>query len=297
MTKEVDAFVERLPDFQLHKSRHRWLVSRFGFFLTEVLGESSIVPARIRDCYEAASMKAPSNISDVLIKSGAFVKTRSGLQLDRDIKGEIRASLRNGSVDAGPVLDQRSAGQAAKARNVVVIYGRDERLRKEFFNFLRALKLSPIEWEEAVKATGRGTPYVGEVLDHVFSLGQAVIALFTPDEKVELREDLRASHDDWEPQFNQPRPNVLLEAGMALAKDEARTIIVQVGSVRSISDLEGRHFLRLTNAAEKRHALASRLATAGCLVDTTGLDWLSVGDFEVKSRKAKAASKSTRKPK
>jgi len=66
---------------------------------------------------------------------------------------------------------------------------------------------------------------------------------------------------------------------MALARNEAHTIIVEVGKVRPVSDLSGRHVIRLNNSAEKRHELAQRLVAAGCPVSTQGNDWLRVGDF------------------
>lgn len=50
------------------------------------------------------------------------------------------------------------------------------------FTFLRALDLQPIEWDQAVGMTGKGTPYIGEVLDVAFERGQAVVVLMTPDD-------------------------------------------------------------------------------------------------------------------
>ncbi|MBL8223562.1 MAG: nucleotide-binding protein, partial [Bryobacterales bacterium] len=90
---------------------------------------------------------------------------------------------------------------------------------------------------------------------------------------------LRKRPHDGETAF-QPRPNVILEAGMALATDEARTILVSTGALRGMSDLDGRHVVRLNNSAERRNDLAQRLKIAGCDPDTNGTDWLSVGNFE-----------------
>jgi hypothetical protein len=73
---------------------------------------------------------------------------------------------------------------------------------------------------------------------------------------------------------------VLFEAGMAIALHPTRTVLVQVGEIRPISDIAGRHLVRLTNAADSRQNLANRLATAGCPVDLSGTQWHTVGDFD-----------------
>ena len=77
----------------------------------------------------------------------------------------------------------------------------------------------------------------------------------------------------------QPRPNVLFEAGLALARNEDRTIIVELGQIRTFSDIHGRHVVRLNNSIEKRQDLATRLRTAGCSVDLDGADWHQEGDL------------------
>ena len=50
-------------------------------------------------------------------------------------------------------------------KRVFVVHGRDEALRRSIFAFLRAVNLEPLEWSQAVRLTGKGTPYIGEVLD------------------------------------------------------------------------------------------------------------------------------------
>jgi len=67
---------------------------------------------------------------------------------------------------------------------------------------------------------------------------------------------------------------------MALGIDEDRTIIVEIGKLRAISDTEGRHVIRLTNSSEDRRSLVNRLKTAGCPADDHGNDWLKTGDFD-----------------
>lgn len=77
----------------------------------------------------------------------------------------------------------------------------------------------------------------------------------------------------------QARPNVLYEAGMAMAKAPSRTILIEVGAHRKFSDIDGRHLLRLDNSGEKRNGLVQRLQSTGCVPDTSGTHWLSAGDF------------------
>jgi predicted nucleotide-binding protein len=166
-------------------------------------------------------------------------------------------------------------------RKVFVVHGRDERLRRDFFAFLRALGLAPIEWSEAVQMTGKGSPYIGEVLDAAFSAAQAVVVLLTPDDEVRLLPELSTPADPPEERVYsfQARPNVLFEAGTAFGRYPERTVLVEVGDLKRFSDVAGRHAVRLTNESRKRHDVANRLGTAGCLVSIAGADWLEVGDF------------------
>jgi predicted nucleotide-binding protein len=163
----------------------------------------------------------------------------------------------------------------------MVVYGRDQALRDDLFNFLRALKLNPIEWSEAIKATGKASPYVGEILDAAFKMAQAVVVLLSPDEFVQLRVELCSDGEDLaREQGFQPRANVLIEAGMALATKEERTLIVKVGNVKIPSDIQGRHVIEMDGSPEQRNELAQRLKTAGCEPETGNRDWYRIGKFD-----------------
>lgn len=169
---------------------------------------------------------------------------------------------------------------AANPERVFVVHGRNQAAADAMFAFLRALGLKPIEWDQAVAMTGKGSPYVGEVLDVAFREGQAFVVLLTPDDVAYLHSDYAIGDDDPEVEaLGQARPNVLFEAGMALGRNEDRTILVELGNVRPFSDVGGRHVLRMDNSPKKRQALASRLETAGAPVDRSGSQWLDVGDF------------------
>lgn len=165
-------------------------------------------------------------------------------------------------------------------KTVFVVHGRNMAARDALFQFLRAIGLRPLEWSQAVKLTGRGAPYIGEILDHAFAAAQAVVVLLTPDEITYLRREY--SRDDADPDFApaaQARPNVLFEAGMAFGRHPDRTILIEFGEVRPFSDIAGRHSIRLDESAATRKELAERLRTAECDVDLDGADWLTAGDL------------------
>ncbi|MCV7303529.1 nucleotide-binding protein [Mycobacterium barrassiae] len=166
------------------------------------------------------------------------------------------------------------------AKRVFVIHGRNDAARREMFTFLRAIGLHPIEWSEALHATGTASPYIGQVLDTAFGMAQAIVVLMTPDEIAYLIPAY--SHGEHDPETQpaaQARPNVLFEAGMAMGRDPKRTVLVELGSVRPFSDVSGLHAVRLAPTPEKRKDLAQRLKTAGCEVNLNGDDWMQTGDF------------------
>jgi predicted nucleotide-binding protein len=167
-------------------------------------------------------------------------------------------------------------------RNVFVVHGRNNNARKAIFSFLNSIGLHPIEWSEAVEATGKPNPYIGEILEVGFSIAQSIIVLFTPDDEARLLADLRNSKESiFETELSlQPRQNVIFEAGMAMGMFPNRTIIVELGELRPMSDISGRHVIRLNNSTQRRQELALRLQAAGCAINLVGVDWHDSGDFE-----------------
>lgn len=177
------------------------------------------------------------------------------------------------------------------SKKVFVVHGRDRCLRDDFFSFLRALGLQPIEWSEALKLTGKATPYIGETLDSAFKNAQAVIVLLTPDDEVRLSPELWGNNENEDEKkfLFQARPNVLFEAGMAFGTHADRTLLVEIGEVKAFSDVAGRHVVRLSNSSTSRNDIAERLRTSGCDVSTIGNDWLNTGNFVV-TRDVKSTS-------
>ncbi len=201
---------------------------------------------------------------------------------DPDLALQRLASALTAAVD-GPIRWQGGAWRSPVdatsefAKTVFVIVGRDKRARRVVFEFLRAIRLHPIEWNEALAVTGQGSPYLGDVLDRVLATGAAVIVLQTPDDEVRLRPEHADDEDDLECRVHgQARPNVIFEAGMAFAKRPDTTVIVEFGKVRPFSDIAGRYIVKLDNTPKQKHRLAERLRAIGCAVDTAGSDWLAV---------------------
>lgn len=169
-----------------------------------------------------------------------------------------------------------------QSRNVFLVHGRDTVARDAMAEFLRAISLWPLSWEEARQATGRPTPYIGDILQAGLAMSHATVVLFTGDDKAQLRQEL-AGPDEKAVELElmpQPRPNVLFEAGMAMGLNPDRTVITSMGSgLRPLSDLSGRYLVYMDGSPERRHELANRLKSCGCPVNTSGVDWLKAGSF------------------
>ena len=197
--------------------------------------------------------------------------------------GEDQEALPDPTGETNPAVD---------AREVFVVHGRNEAGRDALFAFLRSIGLHPLEWAEAVKATGKPLPYIGQILDAAFSTAQAVVVLLTPDDEARLKASLTTASDPpHETQLTgQARPNVLFEAGMAIARDQDRTVLVELGSLRPFSDIAGRFTIRLDNSTQRRQELAQRLAAAGCAVNREGTDWHTAGDFDAVLKAVEALS-------
>jgi predicted nucleotide-binding protein len=165
--------------------------------------------------------------------------------------------------------------------SVFVVHGRDEMLRKSLFDFLRSISLKPLEWENAILQARDVNPHIDDVLDVAMGRVQAVVVLFSPDDDAMLNAKLHAKKEPAAEKklSGQPRPNVLFEAGMALARHPKKTLIVQVGKLRGFSDIAGRHVIRLNDTKEKRNDVINRLEKIGCKVDRRGTDWMTAGVF------------------
>jgi predicted nucleotide-binding protein len=250
----------------------------------------ALIDAKVRNAH------LPRNLAAIAVAA------ERGVGISKFATAEDLAAIRQSAINTAPapvVLQPVSAPPrgAANARTrakraarvqqrrgttVFLVHGRDLVARDAVFAFLRSIGLRPLEWTQALKLTKKGSPYVGEILDAAFREAAAIIVLLTPDDEARLKPTFVSSGDPkHERQLTgQARPNVLFEAGMAFGKDPNSTVLVQLGDIRPFSDVGGRHVLHLSNNAASRQEFVTKLANAGCNVDTSGTDWLSAGNFQ-----------------
>jgi hypothetical protein len=173
-------------------------------------------------------------------------------------------------------------GTSGDRRSVFLVHGRDSEARKALESLLKAFDLKVIPWRRAAAQAGGGTPYTGDIVVAGMNMADAVVVLLTPDDVGYLRRPFRNerdSKDDLEP-TGQARLNVIFEAGMAMAIDRTRVVLVEVGAVRRLTDTEGLNVIRMSDDIEKRKDLAGRLQSAGLTLDQESDDWREAGSFD-----------------
>jgi hypothetical protein len=137
-----------------------------------------------------------------------------------------------------------------------------------------------------VRANGNPLPTLTDVVTSGLAPGaaQAVVAILTPDDIVELHHDLHQANEHWfeKNKQMQPRPDVLIEIGLALAAYREHMIIVEFGPpLRRISNLDGLNVIRFDNDEPEipMGKLVERLRLAGCPVDDRGTNWRRTARF------------------
>jgi predicted nucleotide-binding protein len=208
----------------------------------------------------ARSVKAVKRIAEALFEQQDLIY--------REVSAEGARWAAGSSTHHAPVHGPGEAGtpmNSPRKTDVFLVHGRNGRARAAVERMLNHLSLTTVQWEQAIAATGSASPYVLQTIEAGFKLAQAAVVLFTPDETASLREELRKK-DDRHAMLGgvQPRPNVLIEAGIALGMQRDRTVIVEVCTVREISDLAGINTVRLNASPASRLAFQNRLQSAGC---------------------------------
>lgn len=183
--------------------------------------------------------------------------------------------------------EEVAQASAVNPRRVFVVHGRNTDARVAMVALLRAFGLEPVLFRDVKARLGKPMPYIGEVLQQAFVETHATVVLFTPDDEVQLRAEFVTARDPaYERELTgQARPNVLLEAGMAMVAHRDRALLVYIGTVRPLTDLEGLHVLHFDGSVESRQGLAVALGSAHCPIDYTG-PWLHAGDFGPGLRRA-----------
>jgi predicted nucleotide-binding protein len=172
------------------------------------------------------------------------------------------------------VPDSTSFPLIALDRRVFVVHGRDLAVQRCAFEFLRSLNLWPMDWEDVVRMTGSVMPYLLQAVEQGIAHASAVVVLLTPDDVVRLHPDLyqRDEHPFERQPTCQPRPNVLLELGIARGVCPERTIVIEIGQMRPIADLQGLNVIRFDGSVASLQKIAQRLKAAGCAVADQGID-------------------------
>ena len=123
-----------------------------------------------------------------------------------------------------------------------------------------------------------------EVIYNAMNKVQGVLVVFSPDEEARLKSTFCNPIDKKKGLCTldgQARPNVIFEAGLALGAHSKKTLLVQVGDVRDISDIAGKHLVHLSNTpASLKGTGAKAQDQTQFKVDTTGDQWLTIGNFD-----------------
>jgi predicted nucleotide-binding protein len=308
----VDEFVDRFPDF--HNLGQTEQIVRLVYFHTVEERRETVNRAELEQMFRFAQLPVPPNLTQQLsylsTRAKKLLNTNGEFALRRDLRKAIEGELRQAELSNSDGNLQREISNSNSrtstdveiSRNVWVVYGRDERLRRGLFDFLRSLGLNPMEFSQGRMQTGKPMPYIGEILEAAFKVAQAIVVLLSPDDEARLRPDLQQPGDSVQETelTGQARPNVLFEAGMSLVSHPDRTILVQIGDVRHFSDIAGRHIVYMDDSTQRRQELANRLKDAGCPVNFSGTDWHTTGVLHLQevnpARKVNSRRSASRAP-
>jgi predicted nucleotide-binding protein len=268
---DLDAKVLRDQIAVPHLQREHLLVSQC-LFHPDVVEELRIYST---DRTSAEILESLMENRAIGYRGATFVGTelvaRMGMEVTEQVLQEASAFIEDNPEERSEAVGARS--------HIFVVHGRNLAARNLLFAMLQAMRLRPLWWEDAIKATARPSPFIGEVLDAAFACAQAVIVLFTGDDEARLRKQFWAPDDsaDERELLPQARANVLFEAGMAFARCPESTVIATVGTTRRFSDIAGRHFVRL-DSDTGHSALADQLRTCGCSFSPRP-SWIKIGSF------------------
>ncbi len=230
--------------------------------------------------YDDKMIQVPTDVRLLLDHSrGVLVRMGTIMEADAGTLSTAIAALKAERNDDEPEVQQVVAEveRAMPNNQVFVVHGRDEEPKDLVFAIMESVGLRPRDFNDIRREMG-GAAYIGDVLDRALRQATAILVLLTPDEEVRLRPDLVREGGSDDAGF-QARPNVILEAGMALVKNRDQTVIVEWGNVRQMTDLSGLHTLRWNeDSPQTRYELLELLEAAGCQRNQPmGKRWMTVG--------------------
>lgn len=166
-------------------------------------------------------------------------------------------------------------------RYVFVVRGRDNAAYDALAAFLRALDLRLVTWDDAARGAEGGTPHTLDIVRAGIDMADAVVVLMTPDDLGQVKPEFFDPRDSpTEATLSgQARQNVVFEAGWAMALNQRGVVLVRVGDVRPLSDIDGLNYVWLTGDLSSRKTLISRLRSCGLDVDSDGDSWRTAGSF------------------
>jgi len=205
--------------------------------------------------------------------------------LDRDLEGEPleapaprspRQFHRPGT--SAPVHPARSS---SSKRYVFVVRGRDQAAYEALAAFLMALDLRIVTWEDAARGAGGGTPHTLDIVRAGIDMANAVVVLMTPDDLGHVKPQFLdpRDHPSEANATGQARQNVVFEAGWAMALDQKKVVLVRVGDVRPLSDIDGLNYVWLTGDISSRRSLMSRLKACDLDLEADDDRWRTAGAF------------------
>jgi predicted nucleotide-binding protein len=234
-----------------------------------VMGGRTVLPAAIE---EILIFETDAPVQKTLA-SGFAAAVSGGRNRTDDLIAKAAGGLVE-AVDLGPGIERNP-------KRVMIVHGRNEAARDAVRAYLVSLGLEPIGWEEAIEETGEASPHNLVAVTASLEVAQAVVVIFTAEDEARLIERFRGDGDD-DQLRGQPRPNVFLEAGMALSLLRHRTILVRLGAFRNASDLDGLNAINMSDGPLSRAALRRRLKNAECAINDREdyLDPSVAGSFE-----------------
>jgi len=176
----------------------------------------------------------------------------------------------------------KAAATGAPKRHVFIVRGRDNDAYKALVALLLALDLRIVTWDDAARAAGGGTPHTLDIVRAGIELSDAVVVLMTPDDLGQVKEEFfNPVRDDPREgrQTGQVRQNVVFEAGWAMALNQSKVILIRVGDVRPLSDIDGLNYVWLEDDISARRQLVGRLKSCELEVDDSGEEWRTAGAF------------------
>lgn len=250
-----------------------------------------VVGTRNDSPVEQVEIDSGSIVIKILLKKSYFVSDSTLLGAPRQSAPEVSVRLDSNVITSEAISSTpASFNEAAqphllsditlegiqhemKEKSVFLVYGHAEAANECVKDVLRAMSLEPIEFNRMSTMTRKTSPSIMEVLQTGFANAQAIVVVLTPDEVVKRRDELGGDQQGY-----QPRPNVLIEAGMAFGIQPDRTILLKFGEIRPASDLSGLHLIEVRNSPSWRQVLRDRLSLAGCAIPEGITDYLTKGD-------------------